>query len=139
MKTNYQLPTNDKPDRFDLPCDELTQAGTFFANLGLECPWVGEDAYVDLEANHILGSLYGLKTNATTYCPPAVAAAVVDFGQRVIEWMRSQHKAAYVSVEFAPNKCYFWGTHGGAFGHTEDRLEAYIALILGVWQAMGEE
>lgn len=134
MKTNYQLPV-----------PELTKAGTFFANLGLECPWVGEDAWCDLEDNSIMGfgilDCVGL-IESSVLCPPAVAAAVVAFAGELRAWCkRDTDIDTYDGV---------WYWRFGVFGTDYDdpdtvggecttQLEAATALILGVWQAMGGE
>lgn len=131
QQTNYQLPVA-----------ELTQAGTFFANLGLECPWVGEDAWCDLEKNHIRGSLYGLKTHTSAHCPLAVAAAVVWYAGEVRAWMH-RHKGCYCEV--SPEEDGQWlvvADHpylvdaGRLVQYHTAQLEASVALILAVWQAM---
>lgn len=129
MKTNYQLPTT-----------ELMQATKGIAEKGGPS-W---PEWCDLEDSKIAEQkgppeFAEVFYDEWFYCPPAVAAAVVDFGQQVIEWMQSRHMVAYVSVEFAPDRCYLWGTHGGAFGHSEDRLEAYAALIISVIKALEGE
>lgn len=136
MKTNYQPPTA-----------ELIQAGTFFANLGLECPWVGEDAWCDLKAKLVQGELLmeydhdeGKSGGRQVYCPPAVAAAVVWFAGELRAWCkRDTDIGTYDGV---------WYWRFGVFGTDYDdpdtvggecatQLEAAVALILAVYKAMG--
>lgn len=137
MKTNYQLPVS-----------ELTQAGAFFANLGLDCPWVGEDAWCDLKAKLVQGELLmeydhdeGKSGGRQVYCPPAVAAAVVWFAGEVEAWWNLRNKdsrSAFIEAS-DPGLFYCYVQGGVMLTEASSRLEAAAALILGVWQAMGGE
>lgn len=129
QQTNYQLPVS-----------ELYQAGTFFANLGLECPWVGEDAWCDL------GGLVMGDDSMSCHCPPAVAAAVVWFANALCRL--GMDKGWWKYMSFGPrvggSVGWYW-LYGddeefpAKSGTVESQLEAAVALILGVRQAMGGE
>lgn len=102
QQTNYQLPVH-----------ELYQAGTFFANLGLECPWVGDNAWCDLSNTTLNGRIRrkarsgspGLdpKHGYITYCPPAVAAAVVWYAGELRAWLLWRHNTHSEPVDFNSN------------------------------------
>ena len=120
MKTNYQLPVS-----------ELNQAGTFFANLGLECPWVGPDAWCDLLEERIQCCTHW----GWVDCPPAVAAAVVWFALQVRRWDFERTRKVYSDMRH---------THMTVLPHPPVRdvpetVEEAAALILGVYKAMGGE
>jgi len=67
---------------YHLPTAALTTAGEKLARLGLDCPWVGENAWVHLETLSILDRVHEIDI----VVPPAVAAAVVWFAIRARRW-----------------------------------------------------
>jgi len=98
-----------------LPTAALTTAGEKLARLGLDCPWVGENAWCDLHTETIVGMgfgpmpygyEFGTVDDADVHCPPAVAAAVVWFAGEVRAWFcRTQPKDTYTTARIG------WGRY----------------------------
>lgn len=123
----------------NLPTTDLIRAGETLARLGLDCPWVGEGAWADLENNMIRGvDAFDEEGQPVWFhCPPAVAAAVVDCSLKLWKW---DHLRA---IHFHSEK-----TKGMDYSARIDRmpfprlkpidLEAAAALIIAVADAVGE-
>jgi len=128
----------------DLPTAALTTAGEKLARLGLDCPWVGENAWVHLETLSILDRVHEIDI----VVPPAVAAAVVAFAGEVRAW--TPYRSSIEHHEYGDGDYkWFWG-HGydslgmpgierAMSGVCSSQHAAAAALIIAVAEALEGE
>ena len=137
---------------YHLPTSELMQAGERLARLGLECPWVGENAWCYLEGECVYGDLLAEydadkrhTENRAVRCPPAVAAAVVAFAGEVRAWLLWRH---HTYSEVAANEEGKWDMFcdhpddpdlARMYQEHDTQLSAAVALILAVHNAVEGE
>lgn len=133
----------DKTD-YHLPTTELMQAGETYARLGLECPWVGDWAWVDLQNSGIIYLVPNVNvySKKTIHCPPAVAAAVLAFALDVMEFWWTKSHCTFMPCDTEEGSWeYRLRTLRGA--HTGEqavgKLAAAVALILAVHKAVEGE
>lgn len=128
----------------DLPTAALTTAGEKLARLGLDCPWVGDGADVDIKNGYI----YDEDPDTPNYYDGAVennkliAAAVVWYQDRLNDWLiessigmlKVRKNIGFESEKFGEYTWEFFnaGTLKECIGHASTRLSAAAALIIAV-------
>ena len=120
----------------------LLAATPKYVKAGLTPPWAGEDAWCDLEMELIGGrDAFDKNKTSVSYCPPAVAAAVIAWAHELIDYLHSKY---YAHSFLQPTR---WSMHAvdrdgmlvcEASGESVNKLAASVALISAVAEGLGE-